>query len=246
MKISIRRDRFLKLSEKRLNKALAAIDSIENLSNKSNYDYEVDEINDMAGRLMARVKFVMSSFGSATAQDRFNRLIEQDVLQYQLLEREDPDVYKFIHEAFEKDTLKKSYVTKMQELNKSSEAKMEDELLNKFRSLYDELEQKLLHNKKSYSVSSKPMIPRTLSYLKNVDNDFFILDPEYEIRSLKATHNINRLLWLKNGRTFKEIMDPGSPYNKHPDPKKTDPERNLKWDIDQGRVIQATSNSIII
>ena len=58
MKISIRRDRFLKLSEKRLNKALAAIDSIENLSNKSNYDYEVDEINDMAGRLMARVKFV--------------------------------------------------------------------------------------------------------------------------------------------------------------------------------------------
>ena len=56
MKISIRRDRFLKLSEKRLNKALAAIDSIENLSNKSNYDYEVDEINNIGGRLMARVK----------------------------------------------------------------------------------------------------------------------------------------------------------------------------------------------
>ena len=45
MKNSIRKERFLRVSEKRLNRALAAIDSLKNLSSKSNYDYNKKEIN---------------------------------------------------------------------------------------------------------------------------------------------------------------------------------------------------------
>ena len=47
---------------------------------------------------MAKVKMVMSSFGSASAQDRFQRLVEQDQLQYDLLKETDPAVYELVSE----------------------------------------------------------------------------------------------------------------------------------------------------
>ena len=32
------------------------------------------------------------------------------------------------------------------------------------------------------------------------EEDFFILNPSFELNNLRATHNIDRLKWLKNGR----------------------------------------------
>ena len=39
MNYSTRKKRFIRVSKKRLDRALEAIDSLENLSNKANYDY---------------------------------------------------------------------------------------------------------------------------------------------------------------------------------------------------------------
>ncbi|MDC1526501.1 hypothetical protein N8453_01210, partial [bacterium] len=64
MNKSIRKLRFERVSRSRLTRALDAIDSLENLSNKSNYEWEQKEIDDISGRLMAKVKLVMASFGS--------------------------------------------------------------------------------------------------------------------------------------------------------------------------------------
>ena len=69
--ISTRKARFLRVSKNRLDRALSAISSIENLSNKSNYEYDQNEVNHISGRLMAKVKMVMSSFGSANARIGF-------------------------------------------------------------------------------------------------------------------------------------------------------------------------------
>ena len=43
--ISTRKQRFLRVSQNRLARALSAIGSIENLANKSNYEYDQDEVN---------------------------------------------------------------------------------------------------------------------------------------------------------------------------------------------------------
>lgn len=222
--ISTRKERFLRVSQNRLAKAISAIGSIENLANKSNYEYDQDEVNHISGRLMAKVKLVMSSFGSASAQDRFQRLVEQDQLQYDLLKDTDPAVYELVSEY-----LKSSNPIQQAYADNKIQAKNEDDLLNQFRNLFEELQQNAM--------------PKNI---KKQDDDFFILDPEFDMQKLTARHNIDRLLWLRRGRTFKEITSRTSPYRLHPDRSKQNPLSNLRWDIKEGRVIQSTSNSKII
>jgi len=225
MKISTRKERFLRVSKNRLERALAAIESIEKLSNKSNYDYEESDINNISGRLMAKVKLVMSSFGSYSAVERFERLVEQDQLQYRLLKESDPEVYKLVQ----------SYLTNSNPINaaytsiQDSKSK-EDELLGKLENLYDKLLKNNLQNDDEY----------------HADDDFFILDPEFDMSKMRAQHNIDRLLWLKRGRTFNEVISLNSPYRIHPDNEKTNPRRNLYWDISNGRVIQASNNKFLL
>ena len=220
MNYSTRKDRFIRVSKKRLDRALSAIDSLENLSNKANYEYSCDEINKISGKLMARVKFVMASFGSTNAEDRYQRLIEQDLIQYELLKNSDLEVYELVSKQLENyNPLKAAYESNKQ--RKSNES----ELLEKFRDLYKELENK----NKSESTQSQ-------------EEDFFILNPSFELNNLRATHNIDRLKWLKNGRQYKEITAFDRPYRIHPDNNKRDPIKNLKWDINQGRIIQAPNN----
>ena len=224
MKYSTRKERFIRVSKKRLDRALEAIDSLENLSNKANYDYTQEEINNISAKLMARVKLVMASFGSTNAKDSFQRLIEQDLIQYELLQDSDPEVYDLVSQKLESyGPIKTAYKSNKEQ--KSNES----ELLDKFRDLYEELESK---NK-----------PRSN---QSQEEDVFILNPNFDLNNLRAKHNIERIKWLKNGRQYKEIMAIDSPYRNHPDSKKRDPINNLKWDISQGRVIQASSNKKII
>lgn len=225
MKISTRKERFLRVSKNRLERALAAIESIEKLSNKSNYDYEESDINNISGRLMAKVKLVMSSFGSYSAVERFERLVEQDQLQYRLLKESDPEVYKLVQ----------SYLTNSNPINAAytsiqDSKNKEDDLIEKLEHLYDQLLKKNDINDNEY----------------HADNDFFILDPDFDMSRMRAQHNIDRLLWLKRGRTFNEVISPNSPYRIHPDNEKTNPRRNLYWDISNGRVIQASNNKFLL
>ena len=172
MKISIRKERFLRVSKNRLERALAAIESIEKLSNKSNYDYEESDINNISGRLMAKVKLAMSSFGSYSSVERFERLVEQDQLQYRLLKESDPEVYKLVQ----------SYLTNSNPINaaytsiQDSKSK-EDDLIGKLENLY----YKLLKNNQQNDDKH------------HGDNDFFILDPEFDMSRMRAQHNIDRL-----------------------------------------------------
>ena len=221
MNYSTRKERFIRVSKKRLDRALSAIDSLENLSNKANYEYSCDEINKISGKLMARVKLVMASFGSKNAEDRYQRLIEQDLIQYELLKNSDLEVYELVSKQLENhNPLKAAFETNKQ--RKSNES----ELLEKLRDLYKELENK----NKSESTQSQ-------------QEDFFILNPSFELNNLRATHNIDRLKWLKNGRQYEEITAVDSPYRIHHDNNKCDPIKNLKWDINQGRIIQAPNNN---
>ena len=221
MKISIRKERFLRVSKNRLERALAAIDSIEKLSNKSNYDYEESDINNISGRLMAKVKLVMSSFGSYSSVERFERLVEQDQLQYRLLKESDPEVYKLVQSYLANSNPINAAYTSIQ----NSKSK-EDELIEKLEHLYNQLLRK--NNKNEYN--------------DHADDDFFILDPDFDMSRMRAQHNIDRLLWLKRGRTFSDVISPNSPYKTYPDNEKTNPRSNLYWDISNGRVIEAANN----
>ena len=230
MKNSIRKERFIRVSANRLKKAIAAIDALEKLSNRSNYEYSDDDVNYISGRLMSKVKLVMASFGSFSPKERFDRLVKQDELQYKLLQESDPEVYhlissrlqegtpiKNLHDSLKNSDLKKDEIEKVAE-----DLKITLEKLNKIWS--------------SDKVQDKD--------LDNADNDFFIKNPEFNMERMYAQHNIDRLNWIKSGRTRKDIMSVKSPYRINPDPRKREPIQSLKWDIDQGRVIQAPNNKI--
>ena len=51
-------------------------------------------------------------------------------------------------------------------------------------------------------------------------------------------------MWLgAEGKTYQEIIALDSKYRTHPDSSKQNPISNLKWDINQGRVIKITHNT---
>lgn len=210
---SRRKERFERVSKNRLERALDAIDSLENLSNKSNYEWDQKEVDEISGKLMARVKLVMASFGSTTAQERFQKLREQDLLQYRLLKERDPEVFKMIKQQLEKY----GHVLAVESAT---------DIVKKFEDLYVELTTKQI--KHSSSETS----------LLDVR---YKLNPAFDISRLSAKHNIDRLKWLGDeGKTLDEILSHNSKYRVHPDPdpRKQDPTANLQWDIDQGRVIK--------
>ena len=210
---SIRKERFERVSKNRLERALDAIDSLENLSNKSNYEWDQREVDEMSGRLMARVKLVMASFGSSTAQERYAKLIEQDRLQYSLLREADPEVFALV-----KLHLKKNGHLPV--------AETDTDIVKKFKDLYLEL----TTHKNRYSSS-----------LTDLLNGRYQLNPAFNPSRLSAKHNIDRLKWLgARGRTLEEILSLKSMYRVHPDPDpyKQNPSANLKWDIEQGRVVK--------
>jgi len=218
MEKSIRKVRFERVSQNRLKRALEAIDSLENLSNKSNYDWNQAQIDEMSGVLMSRIKHVMASFGSSSPKERFNKLLKQDQIQYRLLKLSDPEVAKMVDDHLRK-------YGQMASAAKDSDA----DIVEKFKKLYLELTQQNLKT---------PMDQSHLSAYR------FKLDPKFDVSRLSAKHNIDRLIWLgAEGKTYQEIIALDSKYRTHPDSSKQNPISNLKWDINQGRVIKITHNT---
>lgn len=218
MEKSIRKVRFERVSQNRLKRALEAIDSLENLSNKSNYDWNQAQIDEISGVLMSRIKHVMASFGSSSPKERFNKLLKQDQIQHRLLKLSDPEVAKMVDDHLRK-------YGQMASAAMDSDA----DIVEKFKKLYLELTQQNLKN---------PMDQSHLSAYR------FKLDPKFDVSRLSAKHNIDRLMWLgAEGKTYQEIIALDSKYRTHPDSSKQNPISNLKWDINQGRVIKITHNT---
>ena len=218
MEKSIRKLRFERVSQNRLQRALDAIDSLENLSNKSNYDWEQEQIDEISDVLMSKVKHVMASFGSSTPKDRFDKLLKQDQIQHRLLRLSDPEVAKLVDEHLRKHGQMAS-----------AAVETDSDIVEKFKKLYLELTQQNLKK------------PRQQNHLAEYR---YKLDPKFDVSRLSAKHNIDRLNWLgPEGKTYHEIIGPNSKYRIHPDPAKQNPLTNLKWDLNQGRVIKISKNA---
>jgi hypothetical protein len=218
MKKSTRKLRFERVSQNRLQRALDAIDSLENLSNKSNYDWDQGQIDEISGVLMSKVKHVMASFGSSSPKDRFDKLLKQDQIQHRLLRLSDPEVAKMVDDHLRKHGQMASAVVET-----------DSDIVEKFKKLYLELTQNNIKQ------------PTQQNHLLNYQ---YKLDPKFDVSRLTAKHNIDRLNWLgAEGKTYHEIIGPNSKYRIHPDPAKQNPLSNLKWDINQGRVIKIAKNA---
>lgn len=59
---NIKREKFIRLAENRVNKALNDIRLIGNLSNKNNYDYEQSDVNKIIFTLEQEIKSVKKRF----------------------------------------------------------------------------------------------------------------------------------------------------------------------------------------
>ena len=63
--MNVRRERFKRLYPKRLEKAIWSIRSIGNLSEKSNYIFEEDEVLKMISKLISELKVIIAKFDIA-------------------------------------------------------------------------------------------------------------------------------------------------------------------------------------
>ena len=62
-------EKFVRLGEYRINKAIAAISRIENLANKSAYDYTPEQVEAMFSVLESRVAEVKAKFTTVKAKE---------------------------------------------------------------------------------------------------------------------------------------------------------------------------------
>lgn len=62
-------EKFIRLGEYRINKAIDAIDRIENLSNRSAYDYTPEQVEAMFSVLESKVAEVKAKFTAAKAKE---------------------------------------------------------------------------------------------------------------------------------------------------------------------------------
>lgn len=96
-----RSEKFKELSKERLKNAKWRIRSIGKLSNRSNYAYEEEEVEEIFSTLMFELKTAMAKFGSGTVEDRFRRYFAIDFKQLSALEETDPELYHFFLKKFD-------------------------------------------------------------------------------------------------------------------------------------------------
>lgn len=65
-----KREKFIRLAESRVNKALKDIRLIGNLSNKNNYDYEQSDVNKIIGILEQEIKSVKMKFETTKQKNK--------------------------------------------------------------------------------------------------------------------------------------------------------------------------------
>ena len=90
-----RRERFKKLYPKRLKNAKWNIRSIGKLSERTNYVYEEEEVDEILSTLMFEIKAAISKFGSGSVEERFNRYIDIDLKHMKVIQETDPELYQY-------------------------------------------------------------------------------------------------------------------------------------------------------
>ena len=96
-----RSQKFKDLAKERLKNAKWRIRSIGKLSNRSNYAYEEEEVEEIFSTLMFELKTAIAKFGSGTVEDRFRRYFAIDFKQLSALEETDPELYRFFLKKFD-------------------------------------------------------------------------------------------------------------------------------------------------
>lgn len=69
MPVNRTREKFIELAEKRVNKAIKAIRLVGNLSNKSNYKYEMEDAQKIIKALDREVRDLKARFTSEQTED---------------------------------------------------------------------------------------------------------------------------------------------------------------------------------
>lgn len=67
---NIKREKFIELAEKRVNKAIKTMRLIGNLSNRSNYDYTDELVNEIIGALERELRDLKKKFFPGKAEDQ--------------------------------------------------------------------------------------------------------------------------------------------------------------------------------
>ena len=67
---NVKREKFIRLAENRVNKALNDIRLIGNLSNKNNYDYEQADVNKIISTLEQEIKSIKKKFETVTLSNK--------------------------------------------------------------------------------------------------------------------------------------------------------------------------------
>lgn len=70
MKREEKREKFVRLAEVRVSKAMQAIRVVGNLSNRSNYDFSEDDIKKIARALNAEIEAMQARFKNADSKAR--------------------------------------------------------------------------------------------------------------------------------------------------------------------------------
>lgn len=68
--VNTKREKFMELAEKRVNKAVKTMRLIGNLSNKSNYDYTDELVNEIIGALERELRDLKKKFSPGKAEDQ--------------------------------------------------------------------------------------------------------------------------------------------------------------------------------
>ena len=73
--MNIKREKFIRLAENRVNKALNDIRLIGNLSNKNNYDYDQADVNKIISTLEQEVRSVKKKFETVQQSNKKFKLL---------------------------------------------------------------------------------------------------------------------------------------------------------------------------
>ena len=142
-----RRERFKKLYPKRLKNAKWNIRSIGKLSERTNYVYEEEEVDEILSTLMFEIKAAISKFGSGSVEERFNRYIDIDLKHMKVIQETDPELYQYILQRLKPKgaSLLEDYLKEKKE--KASTQELFDPQPSDFLDVPSFLEQKYLDEK---------------------------------------------------------------------------------------------------
>jgi hypothetical protein len=69
---ALKRERFVRIAERRVNQVLEALDRLENCSNRHNYEYSETDVRKIFSEVEKRLKEVKQAFSdSQSGRDRF-------------------------------------------------------------------------------------------------------------------------------------------------------------------------------